>query len=85
MTLFTLLISTALIIKTNQASQQKFILYDTNPGEGFNLRRDVYIRIANLVKGLNEVEERESTDVEYRVVLQKCHENVPKWLKMAKK
>ena len=69
MTLFTLLISTALFIKTNQASHQKFILYDTNPGEGFNLRRDVYIRIANLVKGLNEAEKRESTDVEYTLVL----------------
>ncbi len=27
-----------------------------NPGEGFNLRRDVYMRVANLVKKLNEDE-----------------------------
>lgn len=26
-----------------------FFLYDVNPGEGFNLRRDVYVRMANLV------------------------------------
>lgn len=35
----------------------RYLLYEVNPGEGFNLRRDVYIRIANLVKALN-VEER---------------------------
>jgi len=48
---------------------QKFVLYDTNPGEGFNLRRDVYIRIANLVKGLNEMENKQNTDVHYTLVL----------------
>nr|KAG5713730.1 hypothetical protein BaRGS_024357 [Batillaria attramentaria] len=31
-----------------------YLLYDVNPGEGFNLRRDVYMRIANLVRNLNE-------------------------------
>ena len=31
-------------------------MYDVNPGEGFNLRRDVYMRVANLVKVLNEEE-----------------------------
>ncbi len=34
----------------------RYLLYDVNPGEGFNLRRDVYIRIAHLVKVLNGVE-----------------------------
>ena len=34
----------------------RYLLYDVNPGEGFNLRRDVYIRMANLVKFLNEDE-----------------------------
>uniref|UniRef100_A0A8C4N4N7 GDP-fucose protein O-fucosyltransferase 2 n=1 Tax=Eptatretus burgeri TaxID=7764 RepID=A0A8C4N4N7_EPTBU len=29
-----------------------FLLYDVNPGEGFNLRRDVYMRVASLVKRL---------------------------------
>lgn len=31
-------------------------MYDVNPGEGFNLRRDVFMRVANLVKLLNEDE-----------------------------
>ena len=30
----------------------RFLLYDVNPGEGFNLRRDVYMRVASLVKRL---------------------------------
>ncbi|ESO06363.1 hypothetical protein HELRODRAFT_64107 [Helobdella robusta] len=34
----------------------RFLLYDVNPGEGFNLRRDVYLRMANLVKMLNKVQ-----------------------------
>lgn len=34
----------------------RYLLYDVNPGEGFNLRRDVYMRVANLVKFLNEDE-----------------------------
>ncbi|XP_013395968.2 GDP-fucose protein O-fucosyltransferase 2 isoform X2 [Lingula anatina] len=38
------------------AKPMRFLLYDVNPGEGFNLRRDVYIRVANLVKFLNEDE-----------------------------
>ena len=29
---------------------KKYLLYDTNPGEGFNLRRDVYMRVAGLVR-----------------------------------
>lgn len=32
----------------------RYLLYEINPGEGFNLRRDVYMRMANLVKVLNE-------------------------------
>ena len=36
------------------ANTVRFLLYDINPGEGFNLRRDVYMRVANLVKSLNE-------------------------------
>nr|XP_054750001.1 LOW QUALITY PROTEIN: GDP-fucose protein O-fucosyltransferase 2-like [Lytechinus pictus] len=41
-------------MKMGQAKPQRFLLYDVNPGEGFNLRRDVYMRIANLVKRLQE-------------------------------
>ena len=36
--------------------EPRYLLYDVNPGEGFNLRRDVYMRVANLVKFLNEDE-----------------------------
>ena len=35
---------------------KRYLLYDCNPGEGFNLRRDVYIRITNLVRQLNEAD-----------------------------
>lgn len=34
--------------------EQRFLLYDVNPGEGFNLRRDVYIRIVNTVRQLRD-------------------------------
>lgn len=30
----------------------KYIIYSVNENEGFNLRRDVYIRIANLLRYL---------------------------------
>lgn len=33
-----------------------YILYDINPPEGFNLRRDVYVRIAVFVKNLIQQE-----------------------------
>jgi len=32
----------------------RYLLYEVNPGEGFNLRRDVYMRMANLVRVLND-------------------------------
>ncbi|CAK8690674.1 GDP-fucose protein O-fucosyltransferase 2-like [Clavelina lepadiformis] len=31
---------------------RRYLLYDCNPGEGFNLRRDVYLRIANLLQSI---------------------------------
>ena len=34
----------------NISTTTRFLIYDVNPGEGFNLRRDVYIRVANLIK-----------------------------------
>ncbi|XP_030309810.1 GDP-fucose protein O-fucosyltransferase 2 [Calypte anna] len=34
------------------AQRTRYLLYDVNPPEGFNLRRDVYIRIASLLKTL---------------------------------
>jgi hypothetical protein len=35
-------------------SGKQYLIYDVNPGEGFNLRRDVYLRAANLIRVLNE-------------------------------
>ncbi|KAG8197124.1 hypothetical protein JTE90_011287 [Oedothorax gibbosus] len=40
--------------KSSMYRQKRYLLYDVNPGEGFNLRRDVYMRIATLVKKLNK-------------------------------
>jgi len=37
---------------SHSEQHRRYLLYDCNPGEGFNLRRDVYMRIANLVKSL---------------------------------
>nr|XP_033803177.1 GDP-fucose protein O-fucosyltransferase 2 [Geotrypetes seraphini] len=34
------------------AAERRYLLYDVNPPEGFNLRRDVYIRVASLLKTL---------------------------------
>lgn len=40
-------------IQFSSATTDRYLLYDVNDGEGFNLRRDVYIRMANLVVQLN--------------------------------
>ena len=40
--------------KAGQNKDVRYLLYDVNPGEGFNLRRDVYLRVANLVKLVNQ-------------------------------
>ncbi|PIC42474.1 hypothetical protein B9Z55_009541 [Caenorhabditis nigoni] len=40
--------------KYSIATEKKFLLYDVNFGEGFNLRRDVYMRVANTVRLLRE-------------------------------
>lgn len=36
------------------AVMSSYLLYDVNPPEGFNLRRDVYIRMASLLKSLRQ-------------------------------
>ncbi|XP_029663960.1 GDP-fucose protein O-fucosyltransferase 2 isoform X1 [Formica exsecta] len=38
----------------NNFTQKRYILYDVNPPEGFNLRRDVYVRLAVFLKRLIE-------------------------------
>lgn len=44
------------VLEFGPGKEPRYLLYDVNPGEGFNLRRDVYMRVANLVKFLNEDE-----------------------------
>ncbi|XP_059503048.1 GDP-fucose protein O-fucosyltransferase 2 isoform X3 [Stegostoma tigrinum] len=39
------------------AQQRRYLLYDVNPPEGFNLRRDVYLRMAGLVGTLLKSED----------------------------
>ena len=51
LSIFLLYIFFSLQVRAN-GKQRRYLLYDCNPGEGFNLRRDVYIRIANLVHEL---------------------------------
>ncbi|XP_075685813.1 GDP-fucose protein O-fucosyltransferase 2 [Rhinoderma darwinii] len=36
------------------AAGRRYLMYDVNPPEGFNLRRDVYIRMASLLKTLQK-------------------------------
>ncbi len=45
--------------KLNETSLKptRYLVYGVNPAEGFNLRRDVYIRVANLVKYLRQIGE----------------------------
>jgi peptide-O-fucosyltransferase len=47
-------------------SSTYYFLYDVNHGEGFNLRRDVYVRMANLV---NTLRERTSPESNWILVL----------------
>jgi len=39
-------------VNHNITSSTRFLIYDVNHGEGFNLRRDVYVRAANVVRSL---------------------------------
>jgi|LakMenEpi03Aug12_release.lakeMendotaPanAssembly.Ray.scaffolds.fasta_scaffold4072621_1 hypothetical protein len=38
--------------KDEYLSKNRYLLYNVNNGEGFNLRRDVYIRVATMVSNL---------------------------------
>lgn len=44
----------SLNVAVANSTETKYLIYDVNPGEGFNLRRDVYLRVSNLVKLLLE-------------------------------
>ncbi|XP_037077855.1 GDP-fucose protein O-fucosyltransferase 2-like [Pollicipes pollicipes] len=39
--------------ETTSSVYDRYLLYDVNPGEGFNLRRDVYMRVASAVARLS--------------------------------
>lgn len=41
-------------VNIKKYTRPKCLLYSVNRGEGFNLRRDVYIRMASLVKMLGK-------------------------------
>ncbi|XP_012892332.1 PREDICTED: GDP-fucose protein O-fucosyltransferase 2-like [Dipodomys ordii] len=49
--------SAADILSARCSPPVSYLLYDVNPPEGFNLRRDVYIRVASLLKTLLKTEE----------------------------
>ncbi|CAD5120595.1 DgyrCDS9157 [Dimorphilus gyrociliatus] len=56
LSIFILIFNSISLLNANEESDTRYLLYDINPGEGFNLRRDVYIRMANMIKFLNEKE-----------------------------
>lgn len=59
MKLTTLLVGLFASVRGEESEEKRpkrYLLYDTNPGEGFNLRRDVYMRVANLVNDLRNHE-----------------------------
>ena len=41
------------LAKDEVQRQKRYLFYDVNMGEGFNLRRDVFMRVAVFVKNLN--------------------------------
>jgi len=53
MRLLLLLLVFLYVVACQEEKPVRYILYDVNPGEGFNLRRDVYMRMAVFVKKLN--------------------------------
>ena len=53
------------VAKDKNDRERRYIFYDVNPGEGFNLRRDVFMRVAVFVKNLN----LKSKSYQYTLVL----------------
>ncbi len=45
----------AVLAGGEEEEEARYIFYDVNPGEGFNLRRDVFMRVAVMVKRLNDL------------------------------
>lgn len=53
--LISLIVSCLIVLV--KGDDTRYLLYSVNPGEGFNLRRDVYMRAATLVKELRKTED----------------------------
>ena len=62
--------SAADALQFSSTNMNRYLMYDVNDGEGFNLRRDVYIRMANLIVQLNRRQQYQWTLV------------LPPWKKM---
>lgn len=58
------------------SSPAYFLLYDVNPVEGFNLRRDVYIRMAVFVKSLRQHKNYQNTFLVLPPFYQLYHWNI---------
>ena len=54
---WTILAFLSLILQAKSGPETHYLLYSVNPGEGFNLRRDVYMRAATLVRELRKTED----------------------------
>ena len=57
-----LVISYLVVVQCESPANRRYLLYDCNPGEGFNLRRDVYLRIANLLKAMQDDDRCKNND-----------------------
>ena len=58
--IISILFSNLIYVHTETEINEKYLFYDINPVEGFNLRRDVYLRIANLIDSLNKYDKMNS-------------------------
>lgn len=62
--------------KVENGSAPLFLLYDVNSVEGFNLRRDVYVRLAVFIKSLRQRKHFESTVLVLPPFYQLYHWNI---------
>ena len=55
--IFLIILTILYLVNWVECTQTHYLLYSINPGEGFNLRRDVYMRAASLVRELCKTED----------------------------
>ncbi|CAH8441562.1 unnamed protein product [Dicrocoelium dendriticum] len=68
-----------ILLCSYMVSCKRYLLYDVFHGEGFNLRRDVYIRVSNLVRLLRQsTPDDSSVDVDWILVLPPW-DSLPHW------